>query len=213
MSAQQWTCPHCDHAQIATDANRDKVEGYLAVGLKPTVGSRVSAMRCLNPGCGQLTASLWVGPWDIANGASRPDLKRPALFSRRILPEGSAKPMPDYIPQAIREDYREACLIRDLSPKASATLARRCLQGMIRDFASISVKSKRLVDEIRALEKAVEDGVAPRGVSIDSIEALTAVRKVGNIGAHMESDINLIVDVDPDEAQILISLIESLVDD
>ena len=84
---------------------------------------------------------------------------------------------------------------------------------MIRDFAKISVKGKRLVDEIKALEKAVEDDTAPRGVSVDSIEALTAVRKVGNIGAHMEADIDLIVDVDPGEAQVLIELIESLIDD
>ena len=38
----------------------------------------------------------------------------------------------------------------------------------------------------------------------------TAVRKVGNIGAHMEKDINVIVDVDPDEAQHLIGLITFL---
>lgn len=44
----------------------------------------------------------------------------------------------------------------------------------------------------------------------DSIEA---VRKIGNIGAHMEKDINVIVDVDPEEAGLLIGLIESLIDD
>lgn len=84
---------------------------------------------------------------------------------------------------------------------------------MIRDFAKINVKSKRLFDEIEALEKAVEVGSAPRGVSIDSIEAITALRKVGNIGAHMEADIDLIVDVDPGEAQAMIGLVESLIED
>lgn len=33
---------------------------------------------------------------------------------------------------------------------------------------------------------------------------------MGNIGAHMEKDVNLIVDVDPDEAGLLIWLIETL---
>ena len=42
-------------------------------------------------------------------------------------------------------------------------------------------------------------------------DAIDAVRKIGNIGAHMEKDINIIVDVDPDEAQLLIELIEILV--
>lgn len=35
--------------------------------------------------------------------------------------------------------------------------------------------------------------------------------KVGNIGAHLERDIDLIVEVDPDEAQLLIGLVETLV--
>ena len=36
------------------------------------------------------------------------------------------------------------------------------------------------------------------------------VRKIGNIGAHMEADINVIVDVDRNEAQVLIELAELL---
>ena len=36
---------------------------------------------------------------------------------------------------------------------------------------------------------------------------------MGNIGAHMEEDINLIVDVDPNEAELLIGLIETLIRD
>jgi hypothetical protein len=36
------------------------------------------------------------------------------------------------------------------------------------------------------------------------------MRHIGNIGAHMEADINVIVDVDPDEAQGLIELAELL---
>jgi hypothetical protein len=36
------------------------------------------------------------------------------------------------------------------------------------------------------------------------------VRGIGNIGAHMEKDINLVVEVDPGEAQALIELVEML---
>ncbi len=63
---------------------------------------------------------------------------------------------------------------------------------------------QRLIDEIKALEGKVEPL---------TWKAIDAVRKVGNIGAHMEKDINVIVDVDPDEARKLIGLIELLVDD
>lgn len=119
-----------------------------------------------------------------------------------ILPNSTAKQYPDYIPQAIRDDYSEACSIVNFSPKASATLSRRCLQGMIRDFWGIS--KPRLIDEINELQDKIH---ATQWKVIDSI------RRIGNIGAHMEKDINLIVDIDPDEAQKLIKLIELLIKD
>nr|DAV01079.1 MAG TPA: protein of unknown function (DUF4145) [Caudoviricetes sp.] len=119
----------------------------------------------------------------------------------RIFPDSSARQFPDYIPQQIRSDYEEACAIVERSPKAAATLARRCLQGMIRDFWGIC--KGRLIDEINALQDKV---TAAQWAAID------AIRKVGNIGAHMEKDVNLIVDVTPEEAQTLISMIELLLD-
>ncbi|MGI8425936.1 MAG: DUF4145 domain-containing protein [Actinomycetota bacterium] len=116
-----------------------------------------------------------------------------------LVPSSKAKAFPDYIPTAVLADYREACAIRDLSPKGSATLSRRCLQGVLRDFWD--VKSGRLVDEI----DQIKDKVDPLTWS-----AIDALRRLGNIGAHMEKDVNLIVDVDPDEAILLIDLIETL---
>jgi hypothetical protein len=122
--------------------------------------------------------------------------------SWQLLPDSSAKPQPDYIPVPIVNDYNEACRIKDLSPKASATLARRCLQGMIRDYWKIS--KSRLIDEITALK----DKVSP-----EVWDSLDAVRSVGNIGAHMEKDVNVIVDIEPGEAELLLKLIEDLFDD
>jgi hypothetical protein len=98
------------------------------------------------------------------------------------------------------DDYREACLIQDLSPKASATLSRRCLQGILRDFWQ--VKPGRLVNEI----DQIKDKVDP-----ETWAAIDAVRTIGNIGAHMEKDISVIVDVDPNEAELLIGLVETLI--
>jgi len=110
--------------------------------------------------------------------------------------------LPAYIPQAIQNDYREACLIVELSPKASATLSRRCLQGMIRAFPVIN--GKTLFDEIQQLEEKIDH---------TTWEAIDSLRSIGNIGAHMEAEINVIVDVDPDEAALLIELIETLSED
>jgi len=129
-------------------------------------------------------------------------LEKKQLGSWRLIPESGAKVLPDYIPKPILSDYLEACLIVDKSPKASATLARRCLQGMIRDFHKVS--KGRLVDEIEAIREKIDPL---------TWEAIDAVRSIGNIGAHMEKDINLIVDVDEGEAQELVKLIELLIED
>lgn len=37
------------------------------------------------------------------------------------------------------------------------------------------------------------------------------MRKLGNIGAHMENDVNLIVEIDEGEAEQLISFVELLI--
>lgn len=118
-----------------------------------------------------------------------------------LYPSSLAKQFPEYIPKAILEDYEEAYAIVNLSPKASATLSRRCLQGMIRDFWNIS--EKRLVDEIDKLQPLIP---ASQWNAIDSL------RKIGNIGAHMKADINTIIDVDIGEAEKLLKLIELLID-
>jgi hypothetical protein len=106
---------------------------------------------------------------------------------------------PDYIPEGLRENYAEACAIQNLSPKASATLARRCLQGMLRD--RWGAHGRTLKDEIESVE-AQFDSL--------TVESIDAVRKIGNIGAHMEKDVDVIVDVEPQEARLLIQLLEDL---
>lgn len=118
-----------------------------------------------------------------------------------IKPNSFHNSYPDYVPESIRQDYEEACSILHLSPKAAATLARRCLQGIIRDFWEIS--KKRLVDEIDAL-----NGKIP----VAQWKAIDALRSLGNIGAHMEKDVNTIIDIDEGEAEKLIKLIELLIE-
>lgn len=118
----------------------------------------------------------------------------------QVKPKAVYNSYPDYVPKVIRNDYEEACSILHISPKASATLARRCLQGMIRDFWGIS--KNRLVDEIDELE-----GKIPAA----QWKAINALRSLGNIGAHMEKDVNCIIDIDEGEAEKLIKLVELLI--
>jgi hypothetical protein len=186
-----------------------KLEGQLGAG-SPVVKVTIDAVGCSNPDCNQGTYHATIQPLVFNRQAMEyvVDESRDPLLHRRLHPLGSSQPQPSYIPAPLVEDYREACAIVEDSPKAAATLARRCLQGMIRDFAGIAKKT--LHAEIEALRKAVDEGTADRAIAIETVDAIDHVRKIGNIGAHMEADINLIVPVDPGEAQSLIGLIELL---
>lgn len=201
MPGFNWQCPHCNHHVTITPERWEIINHF--VDIKNAVGN-VGCMSifyvCPNPDCKQPTFDLRFGLWDyyINNGRRERKLVE-VTKSWRLYPEGAARPFPDYVPQAIRNDYREACLIVNSSPKASATLSRRCLQGILRDFWN--VKPGNLWQEIQQIEDKT-DGV--------TWAAINAVREIGNIGAHMEKDINVIVDVDPGEAELLIQLVETL---
>lgn len=192
-----YTCPYCDRHTTITDPNHYSIWNHLYLNKSTLgdVGFRINAITCPNEKCKKLV---------LTGQLTRTYNSRPSgeIQTWCLLPESEARVLPNYIPQPIQQDYYEACRIRDLSPKASATLARRCLQGMIHDFWII--KKTRLKDEIDELEEKVDS---------DVWESIDAVRNVGNIGAHMEKDINIIIDVEPGEAQLLIGLIEQLVDD
>lgn len=196
-----WTCPHCQRHVTITNT----LCGNYTTLDKPNADGRhtlaTTFIVCPNPECKKYTL-------DVLLHKSTPHLQRSGdvlkeLIKRwRLIPPSDAKVFPDYIPKPIISDYTEACLIKENSPKASATLARRCLQGIIRDYWGVN--PGRLVEEIEAIKEKTDHL---------TWEAIDSVRKVGNIGAHMEKDINLIVDVDPNEAELLINLIETLLQD
>lgn len=196
-----FTCPYCNHHSTITNLDQFEHWEYINLNISKLgeVGMKIKAIHCPNKACSELILEVLLTSCYKKYG-EHVELSEIQMWP--LLPQSFAKPLPDYIPKAIQEDYYEACLIRDLSPKASATLARRCLQGMIRDFHNIS--KSRLIDEIKELKGKIDQDVW------DSIEA---VRTVGNIGAHMERDINMMIDVEPEEAQLLIGLIEQLVEE
>ncbi len=199
MSDFNWTCPHCERAVTISDGRLSSDTHTLYI--ENAIGRRTLDslfIVCPNPQCRKFTLTV-----ALHESQSSPQSPRERLVKKlqewSLIPPSASKHFPDYVPETIREDYGEACLIRDLSPKASATLSRRCLQGILRDFWK--VKPGRLVDEI----EQVKDKIDP--ITWDAIEA---VRKLGNLGAHMEKDINVIVDVEPEEAGLLIGLVETL---
>lgn len=189
-----FTCPFCGNT-MSLDSGTQAVYGinFNNVG-KPYHLSNpylhITIYRCPNDNCKKETI--------IAKGIDGYIENRTV----NIYPEAIYSHFPDYVPASIRADYEEACMIANKSPKAAATLARRCLQGMIRDFWGITGK-KNLFEEI----DAIKDKIPPA-----QWKAIDAIRKIGNIGAHMEQDVNLIVELTTDEADQLIRLIELLID-
>lgn len=203
VDAFPWTCPYCNRNATIIDNNysydvhffnKPSKDGHLGIATKVIV--------CPNHKCKEYVIEASLHPADY--GRLNEEITGGALLSWQLKPQSQAKTYPPYIdiPQAIIDDYNEACLIKNLSPKASATLSRRCLQGIIRDFWSIS--KARLKDEIDELQGKIDS---------TTWQAIDAVRSIGNIGAHMERDINMIVEVEPNEADLLIGIIEILLKD
>lgn len=189
-------CPYCQHHFVISDQNHDDVHGKLFKrdGSKTVKTFRLLHTVCPNPDCQKSILAINLSYLDDYG-------RRKEILTRKLMPDSISKTYPDYIPLQLREDYEEACKIVDLSPKASATLSRRCLQGIIRDYFCIT--KSRLVDEVNALQGIIEP---------ELWDAIDGLRKVGNIGAHMEKDVDLIINIEPEEARQLIWLLETLLD-
>lgn len=193
FARKTYICPFCGHAQAYSHSYALQNVGFWADRSKSVVpseylesGFQVYSFQCSNTVCGRIAVTA---------------INRSTEKQYDLIPQVVMKPFPEYIPLQIRRDYEEANLILEASPKAAATLLRRCLQGMIRDFWKI--KKDSLNSEISAIQDKV---------TFPQWNALDGLRKLGNIGAHMEKDVNLIIDIDPGEAKKLLQLIELLLD-
>ncbi len=203
MADITWKCPHCNHDTVIGEAN-SSTNIHFYNSKKGNMALVTNVRVCPNPKCDEfsITADLY-----NANMTSKTEYTIDLmnnLDSWMLHPKSIARVQPDYIPLQIRNDYYEACAIVKLSPKASATLSRRCMQGMIRDRWNVFDNYNRLIEEIRRLQDLIDPL---------TWAAIDAVRRMGNIGSHMEGDINKIIDIDKNEAEILIRLIEELFHD
>ena len=189
-----YTCPFCSLKQAYTSSSEKSNIRYLSkIFPIPEVSQSthldVYHILCTNKSCNMVTV---VGRLHLSH--EQVDII-PQNYNRY-------KKYPDYVPKQICDDYREAALIMSQSPKAAATLLRRCLQGMIHDFWGIH--EKNLNAEITTLKT--------KSISSSQWAAIDSLRQLGNIGAHMERDVNTIIDIDEGEAQKLMKLIELLIE-
>ncbi|MBM9578176.1 DUF4145 domain-containing protein [Leptospira sp. 201903070] len=195
-----WTCPYCRRDATITHPQYSSEFHFFEHNSKYKKQCLMTLIIvCPNINCRETSIEVQLFNAKLGPPRYENEIVGEPLLSWHLKPESNFIVLPNYIPEAVRQDYEEASRILSLSPKASATLSRRCLQGMVRDFWSIT--KSRLVDEINELQGRIDPLIW---------DAIDGLRKLGNIGAHMEKDINVIVEVDPNEAALLISLLETL---
>ena len=114
--------------------------------------------------------------------------------------------VPSEVPEKYASDFREAVLVLDLSPMASAALSRRILQHILRDEFDISGQPN-LAEEIKVF---ISECGAPSHLTRD----VDAIKTVGNFAAHPTkyTSTGEVVAVEPGEADWLISVLNSLFD-
>jgi hypothetical protein len=189
-------CPHCQvtiHPNFAeTNINNHFGQTLLAHNAKgDKVYWVVRSMVC--PACNKaiLNLSEKIGTATVA--------------SRLIQPKSASRPAaPVEVPAELAEDFNEACAVIEDSPKASAALSRRCLQGILR-FNGYTQKD--LAPAIDAILKAKQ---LPSHLA----SSLDTVRNIGNFAAHPMKDSNTgaIVPVEPHEAEWNLDVLEGLFD-
>jgi hypothetical protein len=123
-----WICPYCNLCQVVTGPKRSSVDVALQVhgAREGPIGMRTETIGCSNPECNGVEIKNHLISSKFSNHRHEFIIFAPEVLAiKQFAPKGVVKPQPEFIPTGLRVDYAEACLIRDLSPKASATLARR----------------------------------------------------------------------------------------
>lgn len=140
-------CPHCldnfHSHQNSSFINRD-IDGDRGV------------LHEVCPACKRLILLL-------INGKKYENSSRFEFVHGRTLirPKGSMRPpCPVQVPKEIADDYNEACLVIQDSPKASAALSRRALQHLLRNAAG--VKHGNLANEI---QEVLDGGKLPSHIA------------------------------------------------
>jgi hypothetical protein len=132
----------------------------------------------------------------------------PKTFTGRVRawPKGTARlPLPPEVGEDFSADYKEACAVLEVSPKASAALSRRCLQHLLREHVKVKPAD---------LSKEIQEVLDSHALPSDLASELDAIRNVGNFAAHPMKSTNsgAILDVEPEEAEWTLTVLEELFD-
>ncbi len=182
-------CPHCG---IGTKPN------MVIARIGQTPNLELSFVT--NTGnCTECTGLIVLGRWVDEEGDG------PYGEEFMLYPTGpQPRPLGPEVTEKFARDFREASMVVDLSPKASAALSRRLLQRILHEKAGVRG------DLNAEIETVIEQGHLPSDLAHD----LDMIRTTGNFAAHpiKSTSTGEVVDVEPGEAEGLLDLVEELLD-
>lgn len=185
-------CPHCN------TTIHEAWYGPQTLMQIPPHGAIWSVRFLLCPECEEIVI-------DLLLMSPLPGHQSESQSAVRIWPTLATRPVPQEVDPRYADDYKDAVAILNISPKASAALARRLVQDVIREKAGI--KKATLDAEITEL---IASGQLPSWLSTN----VDSIRAVGNFAAHPIKSTNTgeVVDVEPGEAEFLLDVLEDMFD-
>jgi hypothetical protein len=201
-------CPHCSE-----NFHFEKESSWIYKYDKPSdekiTGYEITHVFC--PACYNLIVVMRDGKYIPHSGGD--DFDTPAIYEHLedicneeiIYPKGSNRPVEPEVPQKYANEYQESSALISISPKASAAMSRRLLQTILRE--ECNVKKSDLVKEI-------DEFINSEGIPSYLVEAIDAIRNIGNFAAHPSKNTNTgeIVEVEEGEADWLLDILDALFD-
>ena len=194
------TCPHCrlsvrfEAVNVVSGHGKWPSDAVL-YETRSASSLLVASVGC--PGCGGVILKA------VATGYKG---SQPQRAEEMLWPPSADRTVPKEVEveaPSIAEDFKEAASVLPRSRKASAALARRCLQGVLTTKGG--AKKRNLADQI---DEVIGQLPSSLGQNVD------AVRQVGNFAAHpmKSTSTGAIVEVEDDEADWLLDVLEELFD-
>lgn len=191
-------CPHCLVEMHPNPRSTSQL------GQDPDAHWEMSVVTC--PACNRFIVTLFkhdlVEPIPDLTGWSHEGEPSAVIV---VYPRYTARPISPKVPEEYAKDFREGAAVLSDSPNASAALARRCLQNLIREQEKISRDTlNNEIDELLKRDKL------PSYIAMD----VHTIRRAGNVATHpmMNPETGVVADVEPWEAEFLLNILENLFD-
>lgn len=189
-------CPHCNNGFFE---DWEENEIFNTDPNNQNIGSEIHYCQC--PSCLQLIIKLKTGI--LSKGSDQ--FISECLDEKLVFPSTTSRRLEPEIPTTYASEFKESESILYLSPKASAAISRRLLQNILCN--EYKLKDKQLVNQIHQF-------ISKPGVPSHLIQAIDAIRNIGNFAAHPMKNNNTgeIVEVELGEAEWLLDVLEALFD-